>query len=372
MLASASALCFQRRLTTIDPVFVNAMSLKRCESLLALQASPDASRQQAESSSCGSPETGIKGEGRRKFIGSVLGCGLSATLASSCTASTPAAASVVTNPEYLPPWLAAASGAIQGIVQNVVKQAVLHPFDTVKTRVQVSSTDKDDQIARRNLFDNLYRGFLPCLISGTPGSATFFAAKEATASAIAQSGLPKPFPTLGGVVAGVLSAKAVKTPFDVAETQAMATQGGDSASSLDWDGSLSSVQKVYAKDGIAGLYRGYGANVAYKLPADAAKFLAYEALRGTDVVGALPPGVAGAAATLASNVVTTPLDVVRTRVMTDSNSAGVVDTLSSLISAGDSSQLWAGLDWRLGRGIVAGAIQFTFLEGTKNVVEGRR
>ncbi|CAJ1331638.1 unnamed protein product, partial [Effrenium voratum] len=106
---------------------------------------------------------------------------------------------------------------------------------------------------------------------------------------------------------------AVKTPFDVAETKAMASVSTGEA--LAWDGSWQKLAETFQQEGFAGLYRGYGANVLYKLPADLAKFLSYEALRGSGAAGAMAPGLAGAVATLASNAITTPLDVVRTQAM---------------------------------------------------------
>ncbi|CAE7896947.1 SAMC2, partial [Symbiodinium sp. KB8] len=301
--------------------------------------------------------------GRRALAAALL----LAPSAAEAQPGTPATADV------LPPWAAAWSGALQGIAQNVAKQVVLHPFDTVKTRLQATAGRPD--ASRAELFRDVYRGLLPTLVSGTPGSATFFAAKEAASAQLRRQAAPDPLPTLGGVVLGVLSAKAVKTPFDVAETKAMATVATE-GEALAWDGSWGKLQDTYEKEGFTGLYRGYGANVLYKLPADLAKFLAYEGLRGSGAAGSLPPGVAGAVATLAANAVTTPLDVVRTQVMCEgtstTSSPNALEKLKELISSGDSDQIWSGFGWRLARGIVAGAIQFTVLEGTKDAVEGRR
>jgi len=309
--------------------------------------------------------------GRRNFALTLPG------LAAAALVPPPLPAVAASSPagEAASPWFAVFSGAVQGIAQNLVKQAILHPFDTVKTRLQTTQTGSSS-IERSDLFRDLYRGFLPCIVSGTPGSATFFAAKEVATQELAARGVPAQLKTVGGVVAGVLSAKAVRTPFDVAETKAMAATGGGNQSLLDWDGSLNAVSAVLASEGITGLYRGYGANVAYKLPADAAKFLAYEALKGTGSVNALPPGVAGAVATLIANTVTTPLDVVRTRVMVEGDkrngSSNVVAAFKDIFASGDATQLWSGLNWRIARGIIAGAIQFSVLEGTKSAVEGGR
>eukprot|EP00439_Symbiodinium_sp_Y106_P037852 s1994_g4.t1 len=150
--------------------------------------------------------------------------------------------------DVLPPWAAAWSGALQGIAQNVAKQVVLHPFDTVKTRLQATAGRPD--ASRAELFRDVYRGLLPTLVS----SATFFAAKEAASAQLRRQAAPDPLPTLGGVVLGVLSAKAVKTPFDVAETKAMATVATE-GEALAWDGSWGKLQDTYEKD--CGAWSGY-------------------------------------------------------------------------------------------------------------------
>lgn len=328
-----------------------------------------------------SPTSSESSCSRRGFLGGGV---MAATALAAAQSAPPSAAAEKTivaplaPAANLPPWAAAVSGALQGIAQNVVKQLILHPLDTVKTRLQVEGNG--GEASRAELFRDVYRGLLPCLVSGTPGSAAFFSAKEAVSAALREQHLPAQLTTLGGVVSGVLVAKAVRTPFDVAETKAMATVTGDKPADngFEWDGSFNAVKEVLDREGLAGLYRGYGANVAYKLPADASKFLAYEALRGTGVAGSMPPGVAGAAATLISNIVTTPLDVVRTRIMVNEDASsptaqkGVLGMLSGLVSQGDPKQLFAGLDWRIARGILAGAIQFTVLEGTKEAVEKGR
>ncbi|CAE7211220.1 SAMC2, partial [Symbiodinium natans] len=303
-----------------------------------------------------------RAEGRRSLAAALLLAPLAAQ----------AKPGVPTPVEVAPPLSAAWSGALQGIAQNIAKQVVLHPFDTVKTRLQAQAGRPE--ASRAELFRDVYRGLLPTLVSGTPGSAAFFAAKEAASAQLRQQAAPDPLPTLGGVVLGVLSAKAVKTPFDVAETKAMATVATE-GEALAWDGSWGKLREAYDKEGFPGLYRGYGANVLYKLPADLAKFLAYEGLRGSGAAGSMPPGVAGAIATLASNAVTTPLDVVRTQVMVEGggkkSSPNALEKLQELLQSGDSEQIWSGFGWRLARGVVAGAIQFTVLEGTKDAVEGR-
>lgn len=50
--------------------------------------------------------------------------------------------------------------------------------------------------------------------------------------------------------------------------------------------------------------------------------------------------------------------------------------LTRNISELSTSSVWicgaTGFGWRLARGIVAGAIQFTVLEGTKEALEGRK
>ena len=73
-------------------------------------------------------------------------------------------------------------------------------------------------------------------------------------------------------------------------------------------------------DALNELYQGYKENIAYSFPADIIKFVVYDYLTGGKGKKVLPleGAVYGAGATGIAQLLTTPLDVVRNRIMVDS------------------------------------------------------
>ena len=135
--------------------------------------------------------------------------------------------------------------------------------------------------------------------------------------------------------------------------------------------------------GIAGdFYVGYWENVCYTYPADVLKFVAYENLTGGRKN--LPPAegaLYGAAATAMAQFITTPLDVVRNRVMarktSDNCESGerssedppsYVESLSTIAREEGLKGLFAGTSPRVGKAILSGAIQFATYEETKQAI----
>ena len=171
-------------------------------------------------------------------------------------------------------------------------------------------------------------------------------------------------------------------------------------------------QQLHSKSALStaieAFYTGYGENIFYSLPADVIKFIVYDEytsqLKQRRQLKNLPPlenAFAGAFATAVAQFVTTPLDVVRNRVMMD----GVVtqsqeiqssksdfsegigknknkmnekenddmnnsywNSLVTLAREEGLSGLFAGASPRVGKALLSGAIQFATYEETKQSV----
>ena len=178
--------------------------------------------------------------------------------------------------------------------------------------------------------------------------------------------------TLLGVLVAQFPYWAVRCPSEVLKTRAQAGLHPE----LDL---LASAREAVGERGVKALWAGYGENIAYAFPADAIKFLVYEALTSR-TVGAVPPleGAAyGAAATAVAQIATTPLDVIRNRAMIESQGAGEVAS-GSFVSRyickfGEIAReegleaLWAGIYPRIGKSVVSGAVQF----GSYEISKGR-
>lgn len=136
--------------------------------------------------------------------------------------------------------------------------------------------------------------------------------------------------------------------------------------------STSSATRLLA--GLDAYYIGYWENILYAYPADVIKFVCYDWFsRGRKNLPPAEGAVAGAAATAVAQLVTTPLDVVRNRVMADKRNDDDDSTsyLESLVHLGRDEGvfgLFAGAIPRVGKAILSGAIQFATYEETKQQV----
>jgi len=131
------------------------------------------------------------------------------------------------------------------------------------------------------------------------------------------------------------------------------------------------------KSNMPDLYTGYWENILYSLPADVIKFIAYESItEGRKNLSPVEGARAGALATAMSQLITTPLDVVRNRLMTGKNRSGsslseeeknkgYIESLVALGTEEGLSGLFAGATPKIGKAILSGAIQFATYEETK-------
>lgn len=143
---------------------------------------------------------------------------------------------------------------------------------------------------------------------------------------------------------------------------------------------------VRGEGGLKDLYSGYWENVVYAYPADVLKFLCYERLVDGGGGKSPPPlraAVYGAVATAFAQTVTTPLDVVRNRIMANTTSTteaggekedgnggkeSLVESLQRVAREEGIDGLFAGVSPRIGKALISGAIQFATYEETKKSI----
>jgi solute carrier family 25 S-adenosylmethionine transporter 26 len=140
-------------------------------------------------------------------------------------------------------------------------------------------------------------------------------------------------------------------------------------------------------DELRAFYVGYWENILYAYPADLVKFVCYDALTtGRRNLSPADGAWAGAVSTALAQLVTTPLDVVRNRVMcvgpqpqqddsgssssapSPSSAASYVSSLSRLAKEEGLTGLFAGAAPRVAKAFLSGAIQFATYEETKAAV----
>lgn len=242
------------------------------------------------------------------------------------------------------------AGAFAGISVNIL----IFPLDTLKTRLQSPSFQQtyrsSTAIASRALWRNLYQGVGTVLLVSVPSSGVFFTTYEGLkhvlgASPAGQDGgsskgiLPQPVVHALSSSIAQLANCAVVTPAEVLKQNAQML-AGSGGSKTTRRGSPSATMMVLRqlKRQPTKLWRGYSALAARDLPFTALQFPALEWIKsvllarrermrrttggGVGVferawIAAVSAGVAGSAAAW----VTTPFDVVKTRMMLEAGKA---------------------------------------------------
>eukprot|EP00899_Mesostigma_viride_P029016 jgi/Mesvir1/929/Mv17487-RA.1 len=320
-------------------------------------------------------------------------------------------ASVTTAARGPPPPASAAAvrnkalvGAIAGGVAGAFTSAVLHPIDTIKTRLQVRGANKVykhatdvmmQSVKQTGGLADLYRGLQAAVLGAGPSSALYFGTYELTKSALYQhlppqltAMVPPVAATLGNMVSSI-----ILVPKELIK-QRLQVGSADSA--------LKVLLATVRTEGIGGLYVGYGPTLLRNLPSNVINFTVFEWLKAlalsTTGRTSLPSWenfALGAISGASSAALTTPLDVVKTRLMTQvspeliaatggskANAAaaamaqggyrGMIDTLRAIAKEEGFAGLTRGMPPRLLYSALFGAVGFFAFENCKAVIYKRQ
>lgn len=293
-------------------------------------------------------------------------------------------------------WEEVLSGMAAGASLVVTKTVVKYPLDTATVRLQMPGSSYS-VYQPAELFRGCYRGMTAPLVSNIPAGAVFFAVKDATKTWLSNNSdigpLPRWLTTSLAVGVAQFPYWLVRNPSEVVKTRQQAGVDGygehvpvwqayrqvwmDANTTTTKPASSASVTAVASP--LQAFYLGYFENILYAFPADVIKFIAYEQLSGGRKKDAMSPvegALAGAAATAIAQLITTPLDVVRNRIMAQSSNTNETtksplsywETLVQLGKEEGLEGLFAGTIPRVGKAALSGAIQFATYEETKKDV----
>ncbi|KAJ3111409.1 hypothetical protein HDU96_005735 [Phlyctochytrium bullatum] len=230
---------------------------------------------------------------------------------------------------------------VAGAVAGTAVDTVFFPLDTIKTRLQA----KEGFVAAGG-FKGLFRGLSSAVLGSAPGAATFFVTYEVCKTNL--QGLVSadnmPFVHMFSASAGEVAACIVRVPTEVVKQRMQTGQFKQFSVA---------VSSIVRQDGIAGLYRGYVMTIFREFPlyeylkvnVSTCESSSYQKLwretykeeakpLATAVFGSIAGGVAAA--------VTTPLDVVKTRLMLSRKGGkegygGIFSTFSRIVK----EEVWA-------------------------------
>ncbi|QRW20488.1 mitochondrial carrier protein [Rhizoctonia solani] len=185
------------------------------------------------------------------------------------------------------------------------------PIDTIKTRLQSSQG-----FIKAGGLGGIYRGVGSVVIGSAPGAAIFFT----TYSTLKQNLPIDTTHPLNHVVAASISEVAaclVRVPTEVVKSRTQTSAYGAGVSSFG------AFLKVAQSESLGGLYRGFGSTVMREIPFTSLQFPTYEFLKiklGKTLDRPIDPHEAALCGSLAGAIAasaTTPLDVLKTRIMLD-------------------------------------------------------
>ena len=169
---------------------------------------------------------------------------------------------------------------------------------------------------------------------------------------------------------GEVAACAVRVPTEVVKQRAQAMQAGSS-----W-GVLRYILEQRAEIGIRGvgmeMYRGWNVTIMREVPFTVIQFPLWEGLKewrrrttGRESIGAIESGVFGSVSGAVAAGVTTPLDVLKTRMMLAREKIGTSAMLARILRESGPRVLFAGLGPRVlwisaGGAIFLGSYQWAY------------
>ncbi|KAH9870594.1 hypothetical protein IAQ61_006071 [Plenodomus lingam] len=250
---------------------------------------------------------------------------------------------------------------IAGAIAAFTVDLLVYPLDTIKTRIQSSNYAKvytNSATGKPNplLFRGVYQGIGSVIIATLPSSGAFFTTYERTKSLFTTlnttSSSPNGVLPIALIHAGASSLAelvscAILTPAEVIKQNAQMVD--TSTSNTTASNATIQTLKKFRSNPLA-LWRGYTALAGRNLPFTAMQFPMFESLKGKirqwrDERGLTKGGIvesgwitavsAGSAGAVAA-VITTPIDVVKTRIML---SAGNESPPSASASPSSSSSL---------------------------------
>lgn len=259
----------------------------------------------------------------------------------------------------------------------------LYPAVVLKTRQQVSvattrCTDLAFIMLRREGLKSFYRGFGTSLLGTLPARALYMTALEVTKTSVSGAGVriglsDAATVAVSSAAAGLsasIAAQLVWTPVDVVSQRLMVA--GTPLTGADC------LKKIVCRDGVKGLYRGFGVSIMTYAPSSALWWGSYSlahrvicGLSDKKEAAVAELGVQGVSAAVASGIsalVTTPLDTVKTRMqVAEGESRTVAQTVVGLVREGGIRACYRGIGPRWASMSLSSATMVTTYELLKKL-----
>ncbi|KAF9934880.1 hypothetical protein FBU30_010147 [Linnemannia zychae] len=263
---------------------------------------------------------------------------------------------------------------LAGAMAGTAVDTALFPLDTLKTRLQSKAG-----FAASGGFRGVYSGLTSAVIGSAPGASMFFVTYEglkATLSSVFPDSRQAPMVHMMSASGGEIAACFVRVPTEVIKQRMQAKH---------FNTTTAAVKSVIQNEGILGFYRGYFSTVAREIPFTCIQFPLYEYMKKSYAFfthrKAVDPWEAAICGSIAGGIaaaITTPLDVIKTRLMLSQRShagaggapssayySGITSTFKRILAEEGARALFSGIGPRVMWISIGGSIFFGVYEKSK-------
>ncbi|KAJ3298982.1 solute carrier family 25, member 26 [Rhizoclosmatium globosum] len=247
---------------------------------------------------------------------------------------------------------------LAGAAAGVTVDIALFPLDTIKTRLQ-----SREGFRAAGGFKGVYAGLSSAAIGSAPGAAAFFSTYEflkrkLNASIGDKTGKRDTIIHMLSASGGEVMACLIRVPTEVVKTRMQTGQ---------YNSVSTAVSSILKADGPLGMYRGFTMTIFREIPFCCVQFPLFEYMKkmwGQAKGKKCNPWEAALCGSIAGGIaaaVTTPLDVVKTRIMLSKNNGAnsynsIPGSFSKIVREEGYSALFRGIGPRVGWISVGGAV----------------
>lgn len=223
----------------------------------------------------------------------------------------------------------AAGSAARGVAQTC-----LHPIDVMRTRLQAKG------VTSKLTPQTFLKGLTPQFTLAIPAGALQFAAYEWAKDQFSKAGMAGALPEVVCGAVGALGASVIRVPQEVLKQRIQADI---------YPNVISGFTTLMKTEGPAGLYKGYFATISRDVPWNALSFMFFGQAKGLfrSLTGRSPDTqenlVLGALSGMTAAVIMTPVDVVKTRLMTGGATGGIAGTFNAILKDEGAAVLMKGV-----------------------------
>ncbi|CAG9327153.1 unnamed protein product [Blepharisma stoltei] len=251
---------------------------------------------------------------------------------------------------------------VAGGTAGAAVETIIFPFDSIKIRLQANSNLKFK-------FSNAYKGLPYSLAATFPCAAAFWTSYSMLKNYLNQYVSLQLSHTISAMVASACSG-IVRNPFDVVKQQMQVGIHTKTSSALS---------RVLQRQGFKGLWIGTATAIYRDIPFNIIQMIVYEWLNGKDYGGKDPTifqhlrngAIAGGIAAF----LTTPIDLAKTKLVTDGGKGeylALTQTLKKIYKEGGLPGLWLGWKYRTVLTMAGGMMFFGSFETLKSHIKDNK